>query len=568
MLRNRCAQVRGQALVMFSMFLLVLVLLVMATLSLSHLTHQKMEMQVASDAGAYSQAVATARAYNSVALLNRAQVATMVALTGVDSAVSFAGSYRAALNATWYSYWDEFDAEYCGGAMTDNNVSFPIKYCEGTRSRVMSPDCPRAAHGMDAIDRNFCYGESCRVKLEITGYGAYSNAGQDTLDTARLPLIYKEFQRVKGIWQGLDDAAGMQARSVQSEASAYHGLQAAALGAAQAKLAPFTTASLASTGATSNGGALGVANREFSTGYGSGITDNSIDAAMGSRAHTFITRRADGARAIQAAIRTLLIPSGGQNEVTVNAMKGNGYFATTQTHGARPATGYAAWGDEESSVTVNYAGPRAVLGNPGVASGNLRFEGWVGSTDKQNTTDSHNWCPEDFKPDDDPPDERHTMLPHSVPAGGLFDPCAASSCIWPNFIDTNAGPLADPGDVFGQPKLFAAASKDLSTQSDPWNLFFNFKFRQSGAGETTNFKAEHAVSGVQPQMQSLAAAMAYYHRPGHWKEPPNLFNPYWRATLVRANVDSTWRGDIGASVSAGNNAVLSDLLAVGYAGIP
>ena len=68
----------GQALVMAALFLLVLVLMVMTTMSLAHLTHQKMEIQVASDTAPYSEAVATARAYNSVALLNRAQLATMV----------------------------------------------------------------------------------------------------------------------------------------------------------------------------------------------------------------------------------------------------------------------------------------------------------------------------------------------------------------------------------------------------------------------------------------------------------------------------------------------------------
>jgi hypothetical protein len=40
------------------------------------------------------------------------------------------------------------------------------------------------------------------------------------------------------------------------------------------------------------------------------------------------------------------------------------------------------------------------------------------------------------------------------------------------------------------------------------------------AGTSTN--GFHAVS----------AAMAYYHRPGDWREPPNLFNPFWGAKLT------------------------------------
>jgi len=29
----------------------------------------------------------------------------------------------------------------------------------------------------------------------------------------------------------------------------------------------------------------------------------------------------------------------------------------------------------------------------------------------------------------------------------------------------------------------------------------------------------------------ISRGMAYYHRPGNWEEPPNFFNPYWRAKL-------------------------------------
>lgn len=31
---------------------------------------------------------------------------------------------------------------------------------------------------------------------------------------------------------------------------------------------------------------------------------------------------------------------------------------------------------------------------------------------------------------------------------------------------------------------------------------------------------------------AVARAIAYYHRPGNWQEPPNFFNPFWRARLA------------------------------------
>jgi hypothetical protein len=40
-----------------------------------------------------------------------------------------------------------------------------------------------------------------------------------------------------------------------------------------------------------------------------------------------------------------------------------------------------------------------------------------------------------------------------------------------------------------------------------------------------------------PGLHAFARAQVYYHRPGNWSEPPNFFNPYWRARLAAA-----WQG--------------------------
>lgn len=40
-------------------------------------------------------------------------------------------------------------------------------------------------------------------------------------------------------------------------------------------------------------------------------------------------------------------------------------------------------------------------------------------------------------------------------------------------------------------------------------------------------------SGLGKGMHAIARAQVYYHRPGAWREPPNFFNPYWGARLAR-----------------------------------
>jgi len=43
------------------------------------------------------------------------------------------------------------------------------------------------------------------------------------------------------------------------------------------------------------------------------------------------------------------------------------------------------------------------------------------------------------------------------------------------------------------------------------------------------------VTFMKDGLHAFSAAMAYYHRPGDWREPPNLFNPMWGAKLMPVN---------------------------------
>ena len=67
---------------LFALTLLLLTVMVCVTLSFGAAVKSKMEAQHTADAAAYSQAVATACSFNSIALLNRAQLSHMVAMAG------------------------------------------------------------------------------------------------------------------------------------------------------------------------------------------------------------------------------------------------------------------------------------------------------------------------------------------------------------------------------------------------------------------------------------------------------------------------------------------------------
>ncbi len=580
---------------LFALLMLVLVVAAIATMSLSHLTQQKMEMQVANDAAAYSQAVAAARTYNSVALLNRAQVATMVALQGIHSAISFAGTYRGAINSTMFAYEDDFNGEFgkCGTWEYQINWTGQVNTGNGQRNtcelldRMAHEDSCARAHPLDISIFGFhirfdfaCIGEACDARREVMGeYGflALNCDMQLGASGGRVPLLKDEWCRVKKVWNLLDDMTGWQGRNAQAEAIALGEKERVALEQTlPGALQPLASASAGVVNASVDT-SVGVS--EVGKSFAGGGSYNGVEAALGSRAHPFISRREDGRRAIEEQLRLVIAAAGaGPDEVQVLPdFKGSSFFdepawgaATySYSHGQRDPSAFASWADEHGRVSVSYNGPRANQREPGVAdTRHIRtFRGSQSATDEQHQGDTHQWCPADLNAESSDPFVRHTLLPHKMPPPNEPDPCENTSCIWPGFYDINATYVASPGDVFGQPKLLTVATRDLAGTKDPWNLFFKIQATQGSSGAQVDFRAKHAVAGALPSFQALSSGMAYYHRPGHWKEHPNLFNPYWRATLVRSNLKGL---QLNGLLAGSNQDAVNALTAgnIGYRGIP
>ncbi|HZI03174.1 MAG TPA: hypothetical protein VEZ71_04095, partial [Archangium sp.] len=109
-------------------------------------------------------------------------------------------------------------------------------------------------------------------------------------------------------------------------------------------------------------------------------------------------------------------------------------------------------------------------------------------------------------------------------------------------------------------------------RSDPWNLLFRFRFTPESNG-TFDSHGLHLADGTDISVQAaLATGLAYYHRRGRWNEPPNLWNPFWRATLVAADIDTGGdlrRGgtDIPDTVGGPAAEAYRQLISAGYKGV-
>lgn len=86
--------------------------------------------------------------------------------------------------------------------------------------------------------------------------------------------------------------------------------------------------------------------------------------------------------------------------------------------------------------------------------------------------------------------------------------------------------FGQPGVIIWLNKKTGQLTRDGLTQkfrmdAPTWQSEINTRIGEKGALSSLSFTGINAI----------AAAQVYYHRPGNWKEQPNLFNPFWKARL-------------------------------------
>ncbi len=528
---------RGQSLVLMSLVVLQLAVAAVVVLGISHQVQRKLALDDAADAAAYSHAVATARTLNSIALLNRSQAATMVAMSGAQAALSYGATWHGLLEATRVAYYRQWTAEYCGG-----RDGAPVMFtgCAGAGNTQTFIDLESYDGCLNARARpmtSACIGPRCEERA------AFSHRNESLL--LGVPAV---------AWSRLDRLAGEQVLAIHREAVRFGAMQRAALAALRQ-----TRFDRALQPAGARYDHLHLAS-ELDRLIAPGDVMAGLSAALGSREHPFITRRADGRRVLQEQLDRVLARAGAAGEAVISEpLLGNSWFGRRFDHGAT-AREWAALSEEHSLVTVNFRG------SSGASS--EAFNGWVGSTDLQDRADNHSFCPQQLQGDERRAPDEHTLLPHqTVPE----DTCPGASCIWPDFVDVDPAVLADAADAFGQPKSQVLASLPPDARR-PWELTFRFTFSPSGGGVPIDVGRTRDLSGAGVVLPRAAStAITYYHRPDHWREPPNLFNPFWRATLASADVDDAHLDELRAGLgrtSPWAGASLEKLLAAGFRGLP
>ena len=123
------------------------------------------------------------------------------------------------------------------------------------------------------------------------------------------------------------------------------------------------------------------------------------------------------------------------------------------------------------------------------------------------------------------------------------------------------GPFGKAGN-FAQPDVIVGLNKAAADyNNDPGaSRIFGRRFSSRiGGGATANPDFRMGTGGTLPTLpaglNAISAAQVYYHRPGDWKEMPNLFNPLWGARLM-----PVLESNVAAKMLLGNNVFFRQLI--------
>lgn len=492
---------RGQTLVLMALTMLLLVVMVCMTLAIGMKTRERLELQTLADATAYSNAVATARTYNLIATWNRAQISHMVVLAGAQSHISFASWAMASLRT---------------GAI-------------GAAAQVVP--CTAAAVFVP------CFAKAC-VDL-----------GRAAID------LEKEYNDVLKKFQDLDELAGAEAKALQGLASLY-GIAGNTIMAA--KLLPFhasggfaekfldtaiTDPSRRAEYSVNSIANTVVSAREVGPASASGAWNHNstpypaLPAAHGTRKNDFIRHR-NG-----LAVRPMTVLGKIPGFMTAYS-QGDAYWGTSKDK-PHESDGRFSFADDQG------ASFGAVFGSGCPWPFFSYAQAEVKSTDDKEFNDSHTWSL--GSPHKKAENKIHDM-------GDCGEECPS---VWVNRAEFNIDPKSvntHEADQWKQPKVYVALERDYTkrTIEDPWNLMFQFRLQPDDSGANVDLGKKGSGSGGRFKKQAaLASAITYYHRHMdpvnsslYWREPPNFFNPFWRATLVAPDIDNTGTADMTATLGS------------------
>lgn len=543
---KRASQSRGQTMLLFMLTLLLLTLMVFITLGIGMKIREKNELQTLADTTAYSQAVVTARTYNTISIINRLEVSYFVAMAASESLISWTGGARGALYK---------------GVSAANAIA-----------ARHSPGCAKG----NVCDCDFVAKASMvSNSLNAAVTSSWSQWHQDD-HTAGF-----DTKAIQGIIHGLTaetmDKAGMSDMMSSAITPPSGGTM---LGVLQNHSLAKDIVKLANRGSVV-ANELSVVKQDIShrevdcrvngtyTSANNGMytgapgvciltaSDTMEPAAMGSRGNSWVRQRGQPPNLTKYLGTYAPGINAGGHQVVVSSDSGTGTWGRSK-HDVTAGHSAYAWGDDHMTVNVT------VRASCGSDSQSESFDAWVKSTDIDDNSDTHVYPGSGIEKDEK---QWHTM-------GDCGNSCPS---VWVRSLEFSS---SGANDNWGMPKNYAVIERDYSKRKkkdlDPWNLMFNFRFTKGTAGTDFDNRGIALADGTDiSNAIAIGTGLSYYHRPQHWREFPNFLNPYWRATLVSADTDRQGQYQFGGkdisnvlSKNPWQQKAYQELIKAGFRGVP
>ena len=491
---KRASGQRGQVLVLGALGVLLVALMLMLTLNVGKSIYEKIRIQQLADSAAFSTATQVARSFNFYAYTNRANISGLVAAASLHGYMSLASTVPSMFKAAEYNF-------YIMGLIE-------IGLC------CSCPWCSCVHHCIEAI-RDFRTGR--KYRREAKSHAKNVKSLDKTFSKVMKALDYHVRhialqQRAMMLWT-IDTLRNDKVTNKLLDAYA-EGARAAG----------------ANLGIASGVGALNVA--EY---WSAGLTEAAVltgdkakkrakwlgtEIANGTRFKKFVNKRNLGTVLMGIFPTTLLdltyniprpglsFPIGVKGESRI-IEKGTGVEGRIRSNQHGPEG--TAVGAADKGLIVSYRWHAGMV---------MPYNARLGSGKEEGEHKcKHIGCCED-------------QNQHRFECLGADD-VATHNC----FTIFNLSKKAK--DDFNQPRIYAAIEQDLTRTRGagadklPWEINergkVSYDFGDAGKGEVQLANPNNGLA--------ISKALVYYHHPdwqndkNGWKEPPNFFNPYWRAKL-------------------------------------
>jgi Putative Flp pilus-assembly TadE/G-like len=548
--RQSLRRQRGQALPLGALGLLIMALAIIATMNLGQAVHEKIKLQNSADAAAYSLAAMEARAFNFIALTNRVQIVHYNSAMAYQSYLSYAG-YCMGMFGTVRDLLEDLSMALQAGCQYPYPVNLP--YCALTAYftliakiaaiiykiveiayKVLHETAPLVVDALGAFNKASIWQMQFIRALQInahliTGMQDFVKANDPTMTYSAKNQLYNIV--LNGALNSLefrsafDRAAGLNPFWLDSLVLGYSDIQSYADQETDQNKTAHSIMTEISNASRSH-------ENIFDRSMGGFALTSYLVATVGGSKHGQ-TKLISKDKTPEPEPGVEEMHEGKSNYLQGDTLASDDYLQA----GFGMATAGIAW-------VLLFPNGIAKLGDGIVAD-----------------TDGGKHYKYDHSSGGAAPGGQSSVLILPPPQGSIADSVTKdgdSDHDWQGMSPYfKFSPSSDKNSDFNQPSTWIFLNKHHSAfQSGsgsggrPWHYKFTWDNGGShndgkdkdGAG-VGGGKYEGAVSldttigGERSHfllegLNAISRGMVYYHRPGVWDEPPNFFNPFWRARLA------------------------------------